>query len=151
LLLPGGENELRATVDALEHPIGEFGHWFLAPTHPRLSAITSRPSGRGIRTPGKVSRKTSKTERDLLLFAAVLLAIAFTRKRLFDTPFLTRLQVVRVPLDLFDDVFLLHFPLEPAQSVLEGFTLLKPDLSHSGNTPLLAFTSPHENLRYFEI
>ena len=102
------------------------------------SVRTSREGDKGPRK----DRREDQKNRELFLFAAVLFAIAFTRKRLFDAPFLTRLQVVRVPLDLFDDVFLLHFPLEPAQSVLEGFTLLKPDLSHPGNTPLFVTTSP---------
>ena len=37
-------------------------------------------------------------------------------------------------LDLFDDVFLLHFALEAAQSVFEGFTLLQSNFRQT-NTP----------------
>ena len=73
----------------------------------------------------------------LLLFAPALLAVALARQRLLHTALLAGLQVERVPLHFFDNVLLLHFPLEAAQGVLKGFPLLKPYLSHAGNTPLL--------------
>jgi len=40
-----------------------------------------------------------------------------------------------VPLDLLDNVFLLHLAFEPAQSVFEGFTLLQSDFSQSTTPP----------------
>jgi hypothetical protein len=33
-------------------------------------------------------------------------------------------------LDILDDVFLLHLPLEPSESALNGFALLNLDFSH---------------------
>jgi hypothetical protein len=38
-------------------------------------------------------------------------------------------------LDILDDVFLLHLPLEPAKSALDRFALLNLDFSHATNTP----------------
>jgi hypothetical protein len=38
-------------------------------------------------------------------------------------------------LDFLDDVFLLHFALETAQSVLQGFAFLDDDFSHVKFTP----------------
>jgi hypothetical protein len=43
-----------------------------------------------------------------------------------------------VALDLLDNVFLLHFALEAAQCILEGFTLLQSDLCQRNYTPKLA-------------
>jgi hypothetical protein len=38
-------------------------------------------------------------------------------------------------LDIFDDVFLLNLPLEPAESALNGLALLDLYFSHASNTP----------------
>jgi hypothetical protein len=40
-----------------------------------------------------------------------------------------------VALDLFDDVFLLHFPLEAAEGVFQRFSLLEPYFSQLNYTP----------------
>src|SRR5689334_23872845 len=71
----------------------------------------------------------------LLRLAAELLAIPFPRERLLGPAFVTRFQVEGVLLDVLDDVFLLHFPLEPAESALDGFALLDFHFSHATNTP----------------
>jgi len=34
-----------------------------------------------------------------------------------------------MPLDIFDDIFLLHFPLKPAKSAFQGFSILDNDFS----------------------
>jgi len=60
----------------------------------------------------------------VLLFANFL-AGALASERGFHAFLLTGFQVEGVALDFFDDVFLLHFALETAQSVLQGFTLLQ--------------------------
>ncbi len=60
----------------------------------------------------------------LLCFFASLLAIPFPRQRFFHATLLTGLQIEGVALDFLDDVFLLDLPLEPAQCVFKGFTLL---------------------------
>ena len=54
----------------------------------------------------------------LLDFPATLLPVSFAGKSGLDPFFLPRLQIERMPLDLFDDVFLLHFPLEAPKGVL---------------------------------
>ena len=48
---------------------------------------------------------------------------------------LTGFQVKGVALDLFHDVFLLHFALETAQSVFEGFTLLQSNFRQTDTPP----------------
>jgi len=60
-----------------------------------------------------------------ILFLARLLAGAFASQRSLHALFLAGLQVKGVALNLLDNVFLLHFALEAAQSILEGFSLLK--------------------------
>jgi len=40
-----------------------------------------------------------------------------------------------VTFDLLNDVFLLHFTLEAAQRILEGFTLLNSDFRQLKHTP----------------
>jgi hypothetical protein len=44
-----------------------------------------------------------------------------------------------VLLDILDDVFLLHLPLEPSESALNGFALLNLDFSHPLQHPLTGF------------
>jgi len=73
----------------------------------------------------------------LVLLFASFLAAAFARQRFLDTLLFARLQVEGVTLNLLDDVFLLHFALEPAQGIFEGFTLLNSYFSQLTNTPKL--------------
>ena len=63
----------------------------------------------------------------LVLFLARFLASSLASQRSLHALFLARFQVKGVALNLLDNVFLLHLALESAQSVLEGFALLKPD------------------------
>ncbi|HYS27421.1 MAG TPA: hypothetical protein VEP46_17555, partial [Vicinamibacterales bacterium] len=72
----------------------------------------------------------------LLGFASKLLAITLSRQRLLGAAFVTRLQVEGVLLDVLDDVFLLHLPLEPSESALDGLALLNLDFSHPLIHPL---------------
>jgi hypothetical protein len=71
----------------------------------------------------------------LVLFFARFLASSLASKSGFDTLFLAGLQVKGVALDLLDYVFLLHLALEAAQSVLEGFTLLKSYFCQTDTPP----------------
>ena len=64
----------------------------------------------------------------LVRFFAGLLAIAFPRKSFLDATLFTGLQVEGVTLDFLDDVLLLYLSLEPAQRVLQGFSLLYSNL-----------------------
>ena len=71
----------------------------------------------------------------LILLFANFLASALASECGFDAFFLAGLQVKGVALNLFDDVFLLNFPLEPPQSVLEGFTLLQSNFRQTDTPP----------------
>jgi hypothetical protein len=71
----------------------------------------------------------------LILFFARFLASSLASKSRLDTLFLAGLQVEGVALDLLDNVFLLHLALETAQSVLEGFTLLKSYFCQTDTPP----------------
>jgi hypothetical protein len=76
----------------------------------------------------------------LFRFASELLAIAFPRERLLGPSFVSRLQIEGVFLDVLDDVFLLDFPLEPAESALDRLALLDFDFSHATHTPFAGGT-----------
>jgi len=53
----------------------------------------------------------------LLNLPAILLPVPFAGQRLLGTELLTRFQVERMSLDLFNDVFLLDLSLEAPESV----------------------------------
>ena len=77
---------------------------------------------------GQIKQSRPGKERPftaLVLFLARFLARPLTSQRGLYTLFLAGLQVKGVSLDLLDNVFLLHLALEPAESILEGFALLK--------------------------
>lgn len=74
------------------------------------------------------------TAKLVLLFPGFL-AAALARQGFLYALLLTRLEVKGVTLDLLDDVFLLHFALETAQSILEGFALLESDFSQRTKHP----------------
>jgi hypothetical protein len=80
------------------------------------------------------STQLSHTTALVLLFAN-LLASALASESRFYALFLARFQVKGVALDLFDNVFLLHFALEAAQSVFEGFTLLQSNFRQTDTPP----------------
>jgi hypothetical protein len=72
----------------------------------------------------------------LILLPPLLLAQPLARKRLFCAALFSRLHVVAVLLDLFDDIFLLHFTLKTAQSIFQRLTFLNADFSHLDFTVL---------------
>jgi hypothetical protein len=77
-----------------------------------------------------------RARRGLLLgFAPQLLTVPLSGQCLLGPTLVTRLQVERVLLDVLDDVFLLHFPLEPSEGALNGLAFLNLDFSHAKNTP----------------
>ena len=61
----------------------------------------------------------------------LFLATPLARQRLFCAPLVSRFQIVRVLLDVLDDVFLLHFALEAAQRAFDRFSILYLDFSQS--------------------
>ena len=71
----------------------------------------------------------------LVLLLANLLTCALASQRSLYAFLLSGLQVKGVALDLFDYVFLLHLAFEAAQSVLEGFSLLKPNFRQTDTPP----------------
>jgi hypothetical protein len=78
----------------------------------------------------RIEQSRSGKERPfpaLVLFFACLLSRALPSQRSLYPLFLAGLQVEGVSLDLLDNVFLLHLAFETAQSILEGFALLKPN------------------------
>ena len=93
---------------------------------------TTRPGG------GQIEQSRPGKERpfpQLVLFLTCLLASSLASKSSFYTLLLAGLQVKGVALNLFDDVFLLNFALETAQSVLEGFTLLQSNFRQTDTPP----------------
>ena len=71
----------------------------------------------------------------LVLLLANFLTSALASQRGLDAFLLTGFQVKGVALDLFDNVFLLHFALEAAQRVFERFTLLQPNFRQTDTPP----------------
>jgi len=55
--------------------------------------------------------------RNLFDLPATLLPVTLPGESCLDTFFFSRLQVERMPLDLFNDVFLLHFSFEAPEGV----------------------------------
>jgi hypothetical protein len=73
--------------------------------------------------------------RVLFQLSPELLAVTFSRQRLLGSAFVTRLQIEGMLLDIFDNVFLLNLPLEPAESAFDRFALLYLHFSHARYTP----------------
>jgi len=71
----------------------------------------------------------------LVLLFTSFLAGSLARERGFHTLFLAGLQVEGVTLNLLDNVFLLHLALEPTQSILEAFALLKSYFCQTDTPP----------------
>ena len=71
----------------------------------------------------------------LVLLFPYFLASAFSGQRGLYALLFTGFQVKGVALDLFDNVLLLHFALEAAQRILEGFTLLQPNFRQTDTPP----------------
>ena len=87
---------------------------------------------------GQIEQSRPGTERlipALILFLACLFAGPFASQRSFHTLLFAGLQVKGVALDLLDNVFLLHLAFKAAQSILEGFTLLKPNFCQTDTPP----------------
>ena len=66
----------------------------------------------------------------LVRFATLLFARTFTRQRLLGAATIAWLQVEGVLLDILDDIFLLHLPLEATESTLDRLAILHFDFSH---------------------
>ena len=87
---------------------------------------------------GQIEQSRPGTERlspALILLFACFLSGALTSQRSLHTFLFAGLQVKGVALDLLDNVFLLHLAFKAAQSVLEGFSLLKPYFCQTDTPP----------------
>jgi hypothetical protein len=71
----------------------------------------------------------------LVLLLANLFASALASERGLHAFLLTGFEVKGVALDLLNNVFLLHFALETAQCVFEGFTLLQSNFRQTDTPP----------------
>ena len=71
----------------------------------------------------------------LVLFLACFFAGPLASQRGLYPLLFARLQVEGVALYLLNDVFLLHLALKAAQSILEGFSLLKPYFCQTDTPP----------------
>jgi hypothetical protein len=71
----------------------------------------------------------------LFQLAPKLLPIPLPRQGLLCSALVAGFQVERMLLDVLDDVFLLHLPLEPAECALDRLPLLDLDFSHADYTP----------------
>ncbi len=71
----------------------------------------------------------------LVLFLARLFSGSLASQHGLHTFLFAGLQVEGVALYLLDNVFLLHLALKSAQSILEGFSLLKPYLCQTDTPP----------------
>ena len=72
-----------------------------------------------------------------IIISADLLSIPLSGQRLLDALLLSRLEVERVFLYFFDDVLRLDLTFETTKGIFQRLSLLKPDFSHSTDTPQL--------------
>ena len=98
VLLSRCKNELGATISALEDSILKLWHHH----HSRGPTQTAR---------------STLTDPKLFHLATIFLPVSLASQSLLDSLFFTRLQIKRVPFDLFDNVLLLHLAFEPAKGV----------------------------------
>ena len=78
----------------------------------------------------------------LVLFLACFFTAALASQRFLHTLLLAGLQVEGMTFYFFNNVFLLYLALETAESIFEGFTLLKSDFSQTNYTPKLVPLGP---------
>ncbi|MEY2413893.1 MAG: hypothetical protein QOD84_2499 [Acidobacteriaceae bacterium] len=71
----------------------------------------------------------------LVLFFTRFFTATFTCKRFLHTLLFPWFQIEGMTLDLLDDVFLLNFAFEAAQSVFEGLALLQSNFSQRTTPP----------------
>jgi hypothetical protein len=113
LLFTGGKDEIRTAIDAFQNPVLKIWH------------------GTILRKKGEALAIRSACWLVLFDFPATFLPVTFTCQCLLHSKLLTRFQVEGMPLDFFNDVFLLHLPLEPPEGVFQGFTVLESYFSQT--------------------
>jgi hypothetical protein len=85
----------------------------------------------------KKAKRVKKTASPFGLFdfPATLLPISFTGEGGFNPHFFTRLQIERMALDLFNDVFLLHLALEATEGIFQRLPFLQSYFSQLDTPP----------------
>src|SRR5262247_2081843 len=78
----------------------------------------------------------------LIRFAALLLTRPLARQRLLGAAAIAWFQIEGVLLDILDDIFLLHLPLEPAKRALDGLAILHFHFSQARLHPLRGRLTP---------
>jgi hypothetical protein len=96
LLFTSGKDEISSAIHTFQYPIREFNHGTTPKRRGETICIASPPVD------------------CLLRFPAALLPVPFAGESGFNPLFLPWLQIEGMTLDLFNDVFLLHLPLEAA-------------------------------------
>jgi hypothetical protein len=135
----GAEAKTGCVTSPLKLPLGSSHHapWN-GPWIQLLHSITNDPCRNSIGwgPDGAGHPRTGRpfTAASVLLLANFL-ARALASERCFYTFLLAGLEVKGVALHFFNNVFLLHFALEAAQSVLKGFTLLQSDFRQTDTPP----------------
>jgi hypothetical protein len=125
-LLAGGPDKRGPTVHAGQSLVKEL-HRNLSrsPQGPPRTAGCRGQARRHTRDPlHRVSQHPAHSLSLLVRFAALLLARPLPRQRLLGAAPIARFQVEGVLLDILDDIFLLHLPLEPAKRALDGLAIL---------------------------
>jgi hypothetical protein len=131
-LFPGGENEVRPAVNALQHLVPVI--------HNPAPLVESRlppgaiPSGAERRQ--QVPRPSQVALARSVLVVPGLLTVALASQGCLDPLLFSRLQIEGMPFDFLDDVFLLNFPLKAAQGILQGFAFLNSDFSQTFSTSI---------------
>jgi hypothetical protein len=67
----------------------------------------------------------------LFRLATLLLPRTLSRKRLLGAAPIARFQIERMLLDIFDDIFLLNLPFEPAERAFDRLAFLNLDFSQA--------------------
>src|SRR5262245_48746542 len=83
----------------------------------------------------RASQRCRILSQTLLGLPPPLLTVSLAGERLFRAPFVARLEIKGVLLDVLDDVFLLHLALETPQRALDRLTFLKFHLGHRHSPP----------------
>ncbi len=86
------------------------------------------------------SMQTGPREKQLILLFTSLFTIPLSRQRFLHAALFARLQVEGVTFHFLNDVFLLHFALEPAQCVFKRLAFLNANLcqrNYTSKRPLL--------------
>jgi hypothetical protein len=94
-----------------------------------------RRSPQGMPLTNNEGRSESNGPRFLFRLFTSLLPAALARQSFFHTLLLAGFQIKGVPLDLLDNIFLLHLTLKAPECVFEGLALLQSDFCQRKNTP----------------